>query len=114
MLLDQLNYGGFTLIADSSRISREELERASEVAGAPSSLKVVALVAVGDTPRELDLTGFSASIKVVVDVSGRILGRLAAAGAACEIVRPDFVVFGDANDPTELVTALVSRLKNAN
>lgn len=114
MLLDQLNYGGFTLIADAATVSLERLERAAGVAGAPSSLKVIALVTADSEPANVELTGFSASIKVVVDVSGQVLGRLARAGASCEIIRPDFVVFGDANDPIDLVTALVNRLKNAN
>jgi 2-polyprenyl-6-methoxyphenol hydroxylase-like FAD-dependent oxidoreductase len=114
MLLDQLNYGGFTLIADASRVSQEQLKRAASVTGVPSNLQVIALVSSANARSGLELTSFSAATKVVVDVSGQLLGRLDAAGASCEIIRPDFVVFGDANNPIELVTALVSRLKNAN
>jgi flavoprotein hydroxylase len=113
MLLDQLNYGGFTLIADASQVSLDELAEAAAVPGAPASLKVIALVPEGGGGAHPELTSFSASIAVVTDVNGQILARLTLAGASCEIIRPDFVVFGDTDNPTHLVTALVRRLTNA-
>lgn len=113
LLLDQLNYGGFTLIADATQVSIDELARAAGVAVAPASLAVVALVPASSAGGHPELTSFSASVKVVADVDGQLLGRLKLAGASCEIIRPDFVVFGDANNPTDLVSALADRLRHA-
>jgi flavoprotein hydroxylase len=112
LLLDQLNYGGFTLIADAAQVTIAELEAAISLTDAPEKMIAVRLLAAG-AQTQGELTEFGARIKTVVDVNGQILARLNAAGATCELIRPDFVVFGDANDPTHLVTTLITRLENA-
>jgi hypothetical protein len=112
MLLDQLNYGGFTLIAAAAQVTSMELEAAIGLTDAPEKMIAVRLVAP-DAKAHGELTEFGARIKTVIDVSGQILARLNAAGASCELIRPDFVVFGDASDPAHLVKTLITRLENA-
>jgi flavoprotein hydroxylase len=112
MLLDQLNYGGFTLIADASVVSVPDLAAALEVQS-PVAVLPVRLVAATDASNH-DVSDFSAEIKTLVDVDGHLLARLKAAGASCEIIRPDFVVFGDATNPRELAQSLATRLANTN
>ena len=42
--------------------------------------------------------------------TGVMLADLASSGYSCELVRPDFVVFGGSDTPDTLITALGSRL----
>lgn len=108
-LMDRLNYGGFTLIADAARVSLEQAEDA--VLTADPSLNLLVIRVTTDSSH-LDRITDAPDRRVVTlrDVTGVLTRHLDSAGYAAELIRPDFIVFGGSNSPRALVDKLADRL----
>ncbi len=110
VLLDQLNYGDFRLVVDARRVTEAQAREALTNLPEGVRLQVVRLSAEAGS----DLSAFSdavpGSVVTFHDVTGVTLADLASSGYSCELVRPDFVVFGGSDNPQTLIAALDSRL----
>ena len=112
VLLDQLNYGNFTLVVDAARVSDAEGRQALALVPERVRLLVVRLVAETDTTTPLSLIADAepGAIVTLRDSTGVMLTNMADSGYACELVRPDFVVFGGSDSPEDLLATLAERL----
>jgi hypothetical protein len=112
VLLDQLNYGSFMLVVDAQRVSEGDAQQA--LTAVPEGVRLLVVRLVGDTEAGVSLSSFADAVPGTVvtlcDSTGVMLANLKVSGYACELVRPDFVVFGGSDSPENLVAALSARL----
>jgi flavoprotein hydroxylase len=115
VLPDQLNYGNFTLVVDAGRISESQAQQALALVPAGVRLLVLRLInGAGADNSTAELSSIAdalpGAVVTLLDTTGVMLAHLAQSGYACELVRPDFVVFGGADEPETLISGLATRL----
>lgn len=108
-LMDRLNYGGFTLIADADRVSVADAELAA-TAAAPELNLLVIRVTAGNTSLDRLTDAGAGKVVTLRDVTGVLTRHLQSAGYSSELIRPDFVVFGGHDSPRALVDKLGERI----
>jgi flavoprotein hydroxylase len=112
VLLDQLNYGSFKLVVDAQRVSEADARQA--LAHVPEGVRLLVVRLEAGAEPSGPLSSFTDAVPGAVvtlrDSTGVMLANLAASGYACELVRPDFVVFGGSDSPENLVATLSARL----
>ena len=112
VLLDQLNYGSFKLVVDAQRVSEADARQA--LTHVPDGVRLLMVRLIAGTEVSGPLSSFTDAVPGVVvtlrDSTGVMLANLASSGYACELVRPDFVVFGGSDSPENLVATLSARV----